>query len=334
MTETDRTVAEESTRLMAAGMDLINRSEWSTAAGVFREAGRLRDSLPWQGNEEFAWMVAAAWLNHGDMLIRTGNPTVRKEAIASFDKVIAAMAYVRLDAQPGFAERLILTWLNRAGAWTDEGDVEAALADFREAEKVLRIWGEEATPVSRFMAGMLRINRARLMIREKRVMESLADITHGIAFLKPLDLTAETARAHIQARSLRCRALALLLDEKGGAEKVGDWIAEATDSAEEALALVRASGFRDEWVSDLVRYGAKIYQVCQPHFLGEFLAEWLGPQGPLSEDAVLKKEMGNVLLVARLEVERKVLAFAHDTEFVAKQTTVLRSLQRGMAALS
>jgi tetratricopeptide (TPR) repeat protein len=334
LSDDPRAVVEQSTRLMVAGMEWIDRSDWRKAADCFLEAGRLRELLPWREDVECAWMFAAAWLNFGDMLLRIGDPELLPDAVVSFDKVIAAMAHVPLEGKPEHAERLALTRLNRAGAWTDQGEWAAAMEDFEEAERVLGIWGEEATPVSRFLSAMLQVNRGRLKIQMQEAIPALDDIAAALEKLKPLTLTGEIAQAHIQAWSLRCRALALLLDEPGGAEKVGDWIAEATDSAEEALKWIRASGFRDTWVTDLVRYGAKIYQACQPHFLGEFLIEWLGPRGPLKDDAALKREMFNLMLVAQIEVERLVLKHAHENEFVESQTRVLRSLQRAMAVIS
>lgn len=335
MTRNDRAErVAESTRLMALGMECIQRSDWRQAAKLFEEAGFLRDGLPWRDDVESAWMVAAAWLNHGDMLMRIGDPALRRTAIASFDKVISAMAFVPLNAKPEFAERLVLTRLNRAGAWAEEGEWNEASREFTEAEMALAIWGEEATPASRFLSAMLRVNRGRFRLQRHAALPALEDLSAGLEKLKPLGLSHETAEARIQAWSLRCRALALLLDEAGGVEKVDDWIAEATDSAEEALKLVRVSGFRDKWITDLVRYGAKIYQACQPHFLGEFLTEWLGPRGPLKDDEALKHEMRDLLVFAQAELENLVLRRAHETDFVRSQTRVLRSLQEAMIAIS
>jgi hypothetical protein len=328
-----KSIEQASTRWMLGGMAAMDRGEWSEAAGFFEKAGDLRDQLPWAEDAEAAWMVAAAWLNHGDVLMRMGDPTVVERAIHSFDKTIEAMKQVPLAKNPAFVERLILTWLNRAGACAEIGDNAGARDGFSRAEALLVEWGADVTPVRRFLAAMLRVNRSRLLLTEGAALDAWLEVSRGLGFLQLLEVTSETARAGIQARSLRCRALAMLLEEPGGPEKVGDWIAAATDSAEEALALVKTSGFRDEWVSDLVRYGAKIYQACQPHFLGEFLAEWLGSDGPLAGDEVLKKEMRNLLLLAQVEVERKVLRFPHDTAFVESQMKVLRSLQLGRSAI-
>ncbi len=326
-------LVEDSTRLMVAGFEAIAREDWREAACYFLQAAQMREHLPWGEDAESAWMLAAAWLNHGDMLLRTTEPSLLREALRSFNRTIVAMSHVSLGQSPAHVERLILTWLYRASACGEAGETEQAFASFSHAEALLAEWGGDVTPVRRFMACMLRVNRARLMISSGRPLDAWQEAKEGIRLLRPLDLTVETSRAGIQARSIQCRALAMLLDEPGGPEKVGDWIAEATDSAEEALALVRASGFRDQWVSDLVRYGARIYQACQPQFLGEFLVEWLAGNGPLSGDEILKEEMKGMLWLAVVEAERKVLSALHETEFVEKQTRIVKALQQGLGAL-
>lgn len=326
-------LVEGSTRRMVAGFDAMVREDWRGAAAHFLFAAEMRDRLPWRDGGEPAWMVAAAWLNHGDMLMRTGEAGVRKEALVSFDRTIDAMNRLPLEQNPAYVERLLLAWLNRAAACGDEGDTGGAMTAFSEAKSLLEAWGKDVTPARSFMAAMLRVNRARVLMAADRHLEAWQDVREGIRILRLLDLTLETARAGIQARSVQCRALAMLLDEPGGPERVGDWIAEATDSAEEALALVRATGFRDDWIPDLVRYGARIYQACQPQFLGEFVTEWLAGDGPLSADEALKQEMKNLLRVALLDAERKVLQVPHETEFVGKQTRVVKALQAGLKAL-
>ena len=326
-------LVEESTRSMIAGFDEMERGDWRVAAAYFQQAAELRDRLPWRDGGEPAWLVAAAWLNHGDVLIRTGEVDRRKEALASFDRAIEAMNLLPLEQNPAFVERLLLAWLNRAGVCGDAGDTAAAMSGFFEAESLLEKWGADVTGARSFLTAMLRVNRARVLIAADRHLEAWHDVREGIRILRRLDLNPETARAGIQARSVQCRALAMLLDEPDGGEKVGDWIAEATDSAEEALALVRATGFRSEWISDLVRYGARIYQACQPQFLGEFIIEWLGDGGPLATDQALKAEMKSIVWLALLEAEQKVLLAPHETDFVEKQTRVVKSLQTGLAVL-
>ncbi len=318
---------------MVAGFEAMNRSAWGEAADQFHAAAVDRERLPWRDDGESAWMLAAAWLNHGDVLQRTGEPAVLPDAIRSFDRAIEAMEFVDLAGNPSFPDRLILSWINRGTACCDAGDPEASLADFSHAEAVLSQWGEQVTLPRFFLSAMLRVNRARAMILSGRALDAWVEVSSGIGRLRSVAITPETAAANIQARGIQCRALADLLDQPGMVDRVGDWIAEATDSAEQALELVRATGFRGPYVADLVSYGAIIYRACQPHFLGEFVTEWLGPNGPLAGDEALKAEMRGILWLSIADAERKVLSVPHETEFVEKQTRIVAALQEGLKEL-
>ncbi len=95
----------------------------------------------------------------------------------------------------------------------------------------------------------------------------------------------------------------------------------------EALALVRTSGYRGGRVPDLACYGARIYRICQPHFLGQFIREWMTADGPLAGNEPLKREMAKELLLARADLERRVRLRPHETEFVTRAISMLVSLQ-------
>ena len=121
--------------------------------------------------------------------------------------------------------------------------------------------------------------------------------------------------------------MAALLDEPGGAGLENDWIAQATDATEEALAIARSTGYRSPWLADLVRYGAEIYRVCQPHFLAGFIREWATGDGPLAGDEALKRQMACELLLAKADSEQRVRTRPHETEFVLREMKTLASLQ-------
>lgn len=327
------TLVEETTRWMGAGFGTMANGDWNGAAGIFRMAAESRERLPWRTDEEAAWLLSATWLNLGDVLLRMEDPAVLDEAMRAFDRTIEVMACIDPSGNPAFVDRIILTWLNRAAAFYGMGDAESSLRDFATGEALLAGWGEDSTATRVFLAAMLRVNRARTLVLAARALEAWQEAGAGISRLRAIPADRETSVAGILARSVRCRALAMLLDEPDGAGKVGDWIAEATDSAEEALAMVRATGFRGGWLADLVRYGAIIYRVCQPHFLGEFLAEWLTGDGPLAGDQELREEMRGQLWLTLADAERKVLEAPHDTDFVEKQTRVVLAVKEGLRLL-
>jgi tetratricopeptide (TPR) repeat protein len=319
----------DSKRHMQAGIGQMEQGNPAVALEHFDQAVGLRGKLPWRNDVQSAWLLAAAWINRSDVLRQLNDSGLLPEAIHSLDRGIEAMSQIPLGEKEMYAERMILAWINRGTACGEAGKTDEALMGFAKAEELFVELGSEVSGRRLFLGSMMRVNRARVLLGMGRVWEGFEDSRNAVEILRKLQVSQEVAIAGIKARSIECHALALLLDEPGGPERVGDWIAEATDSAEEALKLVRATGLRDAWVSDLVRYGAKIYRVCQPQFLGEFILEWVGKNGPLSQDKTLVKEMKNELLLARAEVERKVLLFPHDTEFVEKQMRILKALQVG-----
>ncbi|BCU77317.1 hypothetical protein [Luteolibacter sp. LG18] len=313
---------------MQQGIALLGQGEWRAALGHFDRAVALRESFPWREDGESAWLLAAAWINRSDALRQLGDERLLPEAIRSLDRGIEAMGHVPLDGDPMFAERLILAWINRATACGDAGRTEESLAGFAEAENVLETHGRDVTPTRRFLAAMATINRARVLLDAGRVEDGWREAAAGVAALRPQEpgdgLIAQTG---IRARAVLCRALALLAETPEGTASAGDWIATATDAAEEALAIVKRSGLHDPAVPDLVRYGARIYRVCQPQFLAEFIHEWVGAEGPLAGDPGLREEMQGVILLARAEAETRLRTAPHDDEVAQRELRILRTLE-------
>lgn len=318
---------------MMAGIPLLAAGRYAECLPHFEKAAGLRGSLPWRENGHFGWLAAAAWLNLGDAIRGLGDVGRLPEAIAYVDLAIGAMEGVPLEKDPQFVDRLILAWINRGTLCGEVGRAEEAFEAFAGADALFVKWGAGRSSRRIFLRSMLQANRARGLAEAGRGEEAWREAERAVAGLRKLELSMEVGGALVQGRSIQCRALAMLLDEPGGVEKVGDWIAVATDAAEEALALAKTGGFRGEWLSDLVRYGARIYEACQPHFLGEFLVEWAGKGGPLEDDERLREEMRNLLWLAIAKVEQGVLRFPQDTGYVERQVRVLASLQRGLAAM-
>jgi len=313
---------------MQQGIAHLNQGEWQAALGCFDRAVALRETTPWREDGESAWLLAAAWINRSDALRQLGDARLLPEAIRSLDRGIEAMEYVRLEGDPMYAERLILAWINQATACGDAGRLDEALAGFAKAEEALETWGREATTTRRFMNAMLCVNRSRVLLEAARVEEGWRQAAAGVELLKSLEpgdgLVAQTG---VRARGILCRALALLVEQPGDGERPEDWIAAATDAAEDALAIVRRTGIHDPGVADLVRYGARIYRICQPQFLAEFVREWLAADGPLANDARLRDEMKGVVQLARAEAETRLRAAPHDDAVAQRELRILKALE-------
>ena len=320
----------ESKRHMLDGIARLEEGDWATALFHFDRAIELRAAKPWHDNVDSAWVLAAAWINRSDALRFLGRP---QEGIQSLDRAIDAMEYVSLAQNPGYASRLILAWINRGTACGEAGQMAEALAGFSKAEELFDTWGGTLTAGRQLMASMLHANRARVLLDLDRTIGGWKSAQLAVDLLQNLEPSPIVAEASIKSRGILCRALAMLLDEPGGIDLANDWIALATDSIEEALAFVRSSRYRGPWIADLVRYGAKIYRNCQPHFLGEFIREWTTGDGFLAGDTNFQREMANELLLATADLERRVRSQPHQTALVAAEIKTLVSLQTAQREL-
>ena len=312
----------ESKRHMLEGIACLEKGAAETAITHFDRAVELRECGPWQHHSESAWVLAAAWINRSDALGLLGR---KEEAIISLDRAIDAMGHVPLDSRSSYIDRLILAWLNRATTCGELGKANEAFTGFSNAETLLD--GLTLTPARSQLRLMLHVNRAKLLLDLGIARGGWEDSRAALGFLSDPP-AGEDFQAAIQASGIHCRALAMLLDEPGGLLLESDWIARATDAVEEALSLVRSSRCHGEWLADLVRYGAHIYRVCQPHFLGEFIREWTCADGPFTTDILLKREMLHELLLAKVDLERRVRRQSHDTGLVERELRTLATLQQ------
>ncbi|WP_411826809.1 hypothetical protein [Luteolibacter sp. AS25] len=329
MNEEFRKLKEDSLALMAGGFSFLQSKNFREAEHCFREAAVMRDQMPWKEDAEAAWMRAASWINHGDAIMRDGVSSRPGDALESMKKGIESLRYVDLGANPAFPEQKALALIHQGTLHGEMDNFSGAQTAFSEAELLLREHGDTTRVESRRLAGMLMVNRARIHLKEGSIRNAVSDARLGVGILN----SANDPGAAVRARAVFCEALAELLEIPDGLNGVEDWIAEATDAVEEAMGILRKTGTTEDAAADLVRYGARIYRVCQPAFLGEFLTEWLSGNGPLAADETLKKEMLGELLLAKVELEKNVLRRAHETGYVQRQTEILKKLQAGEAAL-
>ena len=304
--------------------------QWRSALAKFDAAIALREAMDWRNDSLVAWGLAAGWLNRGDALYFSGETD---ESLVSLDRAIEVMAGLPLAENPAYVDRLLLAWINRGTRAGEFGRNDLAEASFDAAKSLFETWGWETQGTRRLLAAMFHSNRGRWYLSRGETIAALDDVRVAIAVLSPVAMDQpEVAKAAVVARGVLCQALAALLEVPGGTGLSEDWIAEATDAAEEALALVKRHGFSGELVTDLVRYGALIYRACQPHFLGEFMCEWLSVEG-LRGDEMLRREMLDSLAFARAQAESRVLGASHDDEHVARQAALVRSFQAAEARL-
>ena len=320
----------EANALTLAGIAEMEAGRWRGALEKFEAAIALREAMDWRHDPLVAWGLAAGWLNRADALYFSGETG---ESLASLDRAIEVMAVLPLAENQAYVDRLLLAWINRGTRAGELGRSDLAEASFQAIESLLETWGRATHDARRLLAAMFHSNRARWDLSRGESIAALEGARRAIEVLSPVAMdSSEAARVAVMARGVLCRALAALLEMPGGTDLSEDWIAEATDVAEEALALVKRHGFAGELVTDLVRYGALIYRTCQPHFLGEFVCEWLSVDALLDDEA-LRRQMVDSLRFARAQAEARVLGAPHDDEHVARQTGLIRSFAAAEMAL-
>ena len=273
------------TRRGIALLENGGRVELLEAIRCFDQAIELRRTLPLSEDPWIRYGLSAGWLNRGDTFTRLGSAQDLEEALRSFDEALVHIQQLPLDTHPLFRKRLAIAWLNRGlslQAMKTENGLNAALTSFNRCIAICRDERLGDFPENRHLSAAAWTNRANALLD----LAAPSALNALIAARCAIDLTdgAENdlalAEIGIKARHILCRALALMLLKQLPHERPADWIDEATDAVESGLQLARlweAKGhtkfkaLRD----DLFRFGARVYQTFQPHFLTEFLLEQL-----------------------------------------------------------
>ncbi|MES2982567.1 MAG: hypothetical protein V4727_09665 [Verrucomicrobiota bacterium] len=315
---------QDSSQLVLEGITHLENGSWESALHFFDQAIAIREASDWKSHPLAAWGLAAAYINRSDALRRIDK---LPEAILSLDKAILSMDHVQLSNHPSYPDRLILAWINLATAQEELSQPTLSAAAFAKAEDLLTTWGSETTPNRTFLAAMFHTNRARFFIGKGESLAAWTDAATAVRLLNSLGCLQKIAPAAIRARGVLCQALALILEIPNAEKFEADWIARATDAAEEALELARTTNYQGEWLPSLVLYCARIYRICQPHFLGEFLHDTFPQDSHLAKQPVLLQEMINELAFARSQLVGRVIANSQDTKFVIQETATLHKLQ-------
>lgn len=247
----------------------------ASALDSFDAAIGIRSQLPLENHPGTRWGLAAAYMNRGDALTRLRGPS--EEARRSYDLAIAVLEHISPGDGFDVRQRLALAWTNR-GLAADSPD--EAITCFTRGIDLLADSGTDRHLLTRCNAllhrGLLRLSKTGDAAQAQTDARTLLAITHSSERHYPA-----MAEVGLHARHLLCRALVKSLDDgtPAGSE---DWIAEASDAIEEALSLERywaAQGIRAfrTIAIELFVLGLRIYRVCQPHFLSEFILESLDP---------------------------------------------------------
>ena len=274
---------------MKRGIALLNENtEESLTASLqwFDGAIELRRSLPLQERPWYRYVLAAGWMNRGDALTRLGSTENLAEAVRSYDQALVPLRTLDLESNPLFRQRLALAWTNRGLTLQVQGtpaSLRAALESFDEAIAVLRASSDpEKQEICSLLASAL-TNRANTLLRLSPPNTALARESAEQALSLVAGTEAEAilaAETGLKARSIFCQAIANQLEDRTTVP--GDLVASATDTVDGGMKLARLWEARGEerfhdLAGELFWFGARVYQMHQPHFLSEFILENLDP---------------------------------------------------------
>lgn len=301
------------------------------AVRCFDRAISLRAQLPLAANPWYRYGLIAGYLNRGDALTRLGSTDNLAAAVAAFDEGLRHLRELPMHESPLFVKRLTIAWLNRGIALSKQrlpGSLEAASESFSEAIAAAKHFFSLTPNEGRSLLASAWFNHANTLIQFNPPQAEIAraaahEALKVIAVIDSHDATA--ADIGFRSRHVLCQALAHLLAEKNDvAQSARDvWWHEATDAVDSGMALARqwetrgTEQFRDA-ATALFRFGCRVYQLHQPHFLTEFLLENLDPEhspDALRADTALHASAAEALWQRLAELHRNGFQKLSTPEF-------------------
>jgi tetratricopeptide (TPR) repeat protein len=272
---------KEGIRLMQSGNNV------DAALVQFDRALELRRRLP-TGVPVHAYGLAACWLNRAEALTNLG-PEYHTLTLDSYDEALELLHTLPLDTDARFSRRLAIALQNRALVLAAQNPPETAEAIGTLGEAIAVLDRAAAMDASErdYLLAVVWMNLANIRTSENMMAGDLAareGALRALALVKTREhedvVAAETG---LKARHVLCRLAARRLSVEAERETVMEDACDATDLADEGLALVHewerrgVDRFRN-LASDLFRFGARIYACYQPRFLNEFVSEQLDPR--------------------------------------------------------
>ena len=271
--------------LMKRGIGLMTAvgGNVSEALSCFDQALVLREQLPATDVPQFAYSLAACWMNRGEALTRLGGGGRWGAAVQSYDEAIALLRRLPLDADDRYRRRLAIALQNRGLTLFAHvpGTAADAVQAFSDALAVLDADAAAAIEDRDYMRAAMLLNLAnaqRTIDAEDAPAQARLAIARALGLMTPHEADDErAAEVGLKARHLLCQLLAERLSQAAPSAGMDD-VHAATDAVDSGLDLVRdwerkgVMRFR-EIAADLFRFGAMVYQRYQPQFLDEFVSE-------------------------------------------------------------
>ena len=295
----------------------------------FDRAIALRKDLPLEEEPGIRWGLSAGWMNRGDVLHRMDRSA---EAAAAYDEAIAHLKQLPYEESPATLQRYALAWANRGLAVEDPAEAR------RSFDECIRALAEPQNPQQLLTLCNATLNRGRHSLQVQDDTEATAaDARRVLELLVPHERNHPApAEMALQARHLLAHALCAWLDSsRKGPGVAEDWIGDATDTVEDALAVERHWEQRGiealrPLAGDLFELGLHVYRVCQPHFFADFLVESMDPEmspGAPFADPRFQAAAARSLQQAVNETAQRAASATLDPAEMEKQQKILRTLK-------
>jgi tetratricopeptide (TPR) repeat protein len=296
----------------------------------FDAAIALRRELPLAEDEAARWALAAALMHRGDTLQRIGERDA--EARAAYDEAISHLQQLPYQENPAALQRLALAWANRGMVAEDHDEARRCF------DECIGLLPDPQNPPQLITLCNALLNRGRHSLQVAGDTDATAaDARRVLGLVAPHERNHPSpAELALQARHLLAHALVAWLDEsRKGPGLAEDWVSDATDTVEDALAVARhweQQGFQGlrPIACELFQLGLHVYRVCQPHFFADFLVESMDPEmspGAPFTDPSFQAAAARALRQTVNETAQRAASATLEPEQVEKQRRILQTLR-------
>jgi tetratricopeptide (TPR) repeat protein len=288
--------------------------------------------------------LGIAWMNRGNAEQKLGGyaeeESARKShlenAIRSYDEAVAHFQSLPRDV-PAFHNHLGAAWLNRGHALLVLEQNASAADSLERALAELATLPVEENPNYRLNLAGARVNLAQAILTTSpaRAREEAAT---AVGLVSPLaDSGLEFAEMSLRARRTGVIAIGGLLVQDDA--PVSALASEASDLVDDGLTLTHG------WESQgnkslrplafsLFQLGIQLYGAHQPHFLGEFVLENVGPGAPFSDDGFFRRTAEAALSTALSQLKHPEIFVAGtpQSDRLLQISSSLRAAQQQLRA--
>ncbi len=296
------------------GISLLEEPDGALGAlPWFEGAIELRNRFPLEENPWSRYGLAAGWLNRGEALSRLGGEERLVESVRCFDVALEHLEKLPVETHEAFRQRRVVAWTNRGVTLMKQGNDRESLRSFQEAQAVLT----DEVPGSFFLRAGIWANQATIQFHEGgKDVPIEAEARRILSEVQAEERTdRHAAEIGLKTRQLLCLAIGNQVDAGCFSEEVlPDRVSEVTDIVEAGIRL--AQDWKEQGVSEFIPlarvffcFGLRFYQVHLPHFLTEFLEEFLegeNVQGGIVMDPLLAEAMRDAFRVSEAMIHRRI----------------------------